>query len=293
MAMAVEKKKKGGSWRLQSGHYLGEISALCFLHLPSPLSALPYLLAGSGSQIMVYDLEMGRMVRSFDVFQGIRVHGINCCGSSSSTECVEGTLASSVAFEITVFCERRVKMFSLQIETEQQVNGSVSGSNGDGDCLAIGCSDNSVLLWDVSASSVVLQLRHPERTLLYSMRLWGDTVQALHVAFGTIYNEIIVWKVASQYNAASLSNQVEDGIDQINSFSDSYQPHACQYEAVHIRKLVGHEGSIFWIAWSFDGTKLVSVSDDRSACVWAVCAETKHSEKLGDTIGLVLFGHNA
>ncbi|CAN6706203.1 unnamed protein product [Malus baccata var. baccata] len=73
------------------------------------------------------------------------------------------------------------------------------------------------------------------------MRLWGDTVQALHVAFGTIYNEIIVWKVASQYNAASLSNQVEDGIDQINSFSDSYQPHACQYEAVHIRKLVGHE----------------------------------------------------
>ncbi|TQE01350.1 hypothetical protein C1H46_013030 [Malus baccata] len=201
MAMAVEKKKKGGSWRLQSGQYLGEISALCFLHLPSPLSALPYLLAGSGSQIMVYDLEMGRM-------------------------------------------------------------GSVSGSNGDGDCLAIGCSDNSVLLWDVLASSVVLQLRHPERTLLYSMRLWGDTVQALHVAFGTIYNEIIVWKVASQYNAASLSNQVEDGIDQINSFSDSYQPHACQYEAVHIRKLVGHEGSIFWIAWSFDGTKLVSVSDD-------------------------------
>ncbi|KAM1715356.1 hypothetical protein TB2_025369 [Malus domestica] len=183
MAMAVEKKKKGGSWRLQSGQYLGEISALCFLYLPSPLSALPYLLAGSGSQIMVYDLEMGRMVRSFDVFQGIRVHGIICCGSSSSTECAEGTLASSVAFEITVFGETRVKMFSLQIETEQQVNacltllqslpkfanwvldvsffkGSVSGSNGEGDCLAIGCSENSVLLWDVPASTVVLQVRH-------------------------------------------------------------------------------------------------------------------------------------
>lgn len=32
--------------RLRSGPYLGEISALCFLHLPPPLSSLPYLLAG-------------------------------------------------------------------------------------------------------------------------------------------------------------------------------------------------------------------------------------------------------
>ncbi|KAM2685571.1 hypothetical protein FF1_047268 [Malus domestica] len=315
MAMAVEKKSS--SWRLQSGQYLGEISALCFLHLPSPLSALPYLLAGSGSQIMVYDLEMGRMVRSFDVFQGIRVHGIICYSSGSSTERAEGTLASSIAFKISVFGERRVKMFSLQIETVQQVNvsltllqslpkfsnwvldvsffkqGSVSGSYGEGDCLAIGCSDNSVHLWDVSASAVVLEVRHPERTLLYSMRLWGDNLQALRVASGTIYNEIIVWKVVSQYNAASLTNQVEDGIDQINSFSDSVQPHACQYEAVHVSKLVGHEGSIFRIAWSFNGTKLVSVSDDRSARVWAVCAETKHSENPGESIGLVLFGHKA
>ncbi|KAB2620162.1 hypothetical protein D8674_041787 [Pyrus ussuriensis x Pyrus communis] len=275
--MAVEKKS--GSWRLQSGQYLGEISALCFLHLPSPLSALPYLLAGSGWQIMVYDLEMGRMVRSFDVFRGIRVHGIICCSSTSSTECADGTLASSVAFEITVFGERRVKIFSLQIETEQQVSVSftllqtlpkfanwvLDVSFFKDDCLAVGCSDNSVHIWDVSASSVVLQVRHPERTLLYSMRLWGATVQALHVASHTIYNE---------YNAASLTNQVEDGID-------------------HIRKLVGHEGSIFRIAWSFDGTKLVSFYDDRSARVWAVCAETKHSEKPGDPIGLVLLGHNA
>ena len=37
----------------------------------------------------------------------------------------------------------------------------MSGSNGEGDCLAIGCSDNSVHLWDVSASAVVLEVRHP------------------------------------------------------------------------------------------------------------------------------------
>lgn len=35
------------------------------------------------------------------------------------------------------------------------------------------------------------------------------------------------------------------------------------YEALHMCRLVGHEGSIFRIAWSSDGSKLVSVSDDR------------------------------
>lgn len=116
-AKAMAMENKSGSWRLQSGQYLGEVSALCFLHPPSHLSSLPYLLAGSGSQILVYDLELGTMIRSFDVFQGIRVHGI-CCGSN---DCAEGTLA----FVIAVFGERRVKMFRLEIEMGQQVSVSL------------------------------------------------------------------------------------------------------------------------------------------------------------------------
>ncbi|KAI8522673.1 hypothetical protein RHMOL_Rhmol13G0014600 [Rhododendron molle] len=55
--------------RLRSGPYLGEISGLCFLHLPLPLSSLPYLLAGTGSQLLLYDLETGKLLKSFHVFQ--------------------------------------------------------------------------------------------------------------------------------------------------------------------------------------------------------------------------------
>lgn len=66
-----------------------------------------------------------------------------------------------------------------------------------------------------------------------------------------------------QYDASSLASQVEDHIDQSNLFPNCVQPHGCQYEANHMCKLSGHEGSIFRIAWSFDGSKLVSVSDDR------------------------------
>jgi len=35
------------------------------------------------------------------------------------------------------------------------------------------------------------------------------------------------------------------------------------YSASHMLRLTGHEGSIFRIVWSLDGSKIVSVSDDR------------------------------
>lgn len=75
--------------------------------------------------------------------------------------------------------------------------------------------------------------------------------------------QILVWKVAPQYDAPSLTNPVEDHIDQSSPFSNHVWFGCQQFEAVHLCKLAGHEGSIFRIAWSSDGSKLLSVSDDR------------------------------
>lgn len=75
--------------------------------------------------------------------------------------------------------------------------------------------------------------------------------------------QILVWKVVPQYDAPSLTNPVEGHIDQSSPFSNHVWFGCQQFEAVHICKLAGHEGSIFRIAWSSDGSKLVSVSDDR------------------------------
>ncbi|KAL5060747.1 hypothetical protein RYX36_032351 [Vicia faba] len=85
-------------WRLHRGPYLGDISALCFLHLPN--HPLPLLLAGLGSEILLYELEFGKIMKSYSVFDGVRVHGI-----SSSAESV-----------IAVFGEKRVKLFSFSFE---------------------------------------------------------------------------------------------------------------------------------------------------------------------------------
>ncbi|KAJ6390314.1 hypothetical protein OIU77_024519 [Salix suchowensis] len=149
----------------------------------------------------------------------------------------------------------------------------------------------------MSVSSVVLQVQSPEKCLLYSMRLWGDSLETLRIASGTIFNEIIVWKVVPvepQLGGLPSISLMEDDMYLSCSSPDSFQLRFQQHKSAHMCRLVGHEGSIFRLAWSSDGSKLVSVSDDRSARIWAVSDELKDSDNGEEEVaGPVLFGHNA
>ncbi|KAJ4956703.1 hypothetical protein NE237_013486 [Protea cynaroides] len=332
-------------WLLRSGQYLGEISALCFLPLPSQISSFPFLLAGTGSQILLYDVEAGKMLNSFHVFEGIRVHGISC----TLLECTGFRLPMRVAFRIAVFGERRVKLFGLHLKLAlgcqnhlkvcAELNlvhslpkfrhwvldacffkgDDMSFEQEAGSYLALGLSDNSICVCNSSIPKMVLEVRCPERCLLYSMRLWGSNLKTLRVASGTIYNEIIVWKLVPQDHCSSSGSSVKDSKDHSGSSCNNVQFNDQQYEAICLSRLIGHEGSIFRIAWSSDGSKLMSVSDDRSARLWTVSASRKDSDDLKevvhrgsiglaerkysfdekleaavpDSVGLVLFGHNS
>ncbi|CAH1434212.1 unnamed protein product [Lactuca virosa] len=284
---------------MESGQYLGEISALCFLHLPPPSPSLPYLLAGTGSQLLFYDLHTGNMIASFQVFKGVRVHGISCL---PLTDTVTDT---SLTFRVAVFGERRLKLFLFKIQLPHhnkqtlvhllsfqslpnlghwvldvcfiQESVILKGSQ----FLAIGCTDNTLYFWDTLTSTISFQVSSPDRCLLYTMRIWGHKIDSLHVASGTIYNQIIVWKVVDTLPMGSKSKTAE-------------------YKAVPVCRLGGHEGSIFRITWSLDGSKLVSVSDDRSARIWEVHTGKRDSDDDDDTevtvspsTGPVLFGHTA
>ncbi|MBA0656195.1 hypothetical protein Goklo_008575 [Gossypium klotzschianum] len=295
----ADSQLKQCQWNMRSSQYLGEISALCFLHLPSHLSSFPFLLAGTGSQVLLYDLESSMMIKSFQVFEGIRVHGLICSLLDNTT----------LGCKVVVCGEKRVKLFNLTFEL-------VSKSNTQSEfcvdlcllhslprfthwvldalflkdhCLAIGCSDNSVHVWDMLKSSLVLQVPSPDRCLLYSMRLWGDNLEALRIASGTIYNEIMVWKVICQHDSPTSTSSVKGCMNLSSSNSNFAKCYDQQYKAVHICRLVGHEGSIFRIVWSSNGVKLVSVSDDRSARIWTI---HDHDDRR-EIVGPVLFGHSA
>lgn len=47
MSVTEEEEKENGRSFLRRGQYLGEVSAICFLHLPPHVSSLPLLLAGA------------------------------------------------------------------------------------------------------------------------------------------------------------------------------------------------------------------------------------------------------
>ncbi|PWA96476.1 transducin family protein / WD-40 repeat family protein [Artemisia annua] len=281
---------------MNSGQYIGEISALCFLHQSQPATSPPLLLAGTGSELLFYDLTNSQMIASFQVFNGIRVHGITLLTSSNSSR----------AYTVAVFGERKLKLFKFDIELPLVSLVSVESLPSFGhwildvcfvkDCaseasrfLAVGCTDNSVYFWDTVESRISYEVRSPDKCLLYTMRMWGDKIDSLHVASGTIFNEIIVWKVVRGDIASFLGSSAKDSeIDVCDR----------PYQAVPVCRLAGHEGSIFRITWSLDGSKLVSVSDDRSARIWEVGTGQRDladgaEVTVSRSSGPVLFGHSA
>ena len=80
----------------------------------------------------------------------------------------------------------------------------------------------------------------------YSARFYGNTRENLLVASGTVFNEVHVWKAM---------DRDEDG------------------DGVVMHRFVGHEGVIFGVRFSPDGSMLTSVSDDRTIRVWPLQGE--------------------
>ncbi|GLJ20918.1 hypothetical protein SUGI_0381750 [Cryptomeria japonica] len=324
----------GEAWRVETGDYLGDVSALCFLHCPWE-SSVPYLLAGTGAQLFVYDIEHGKLLSSSHVFDGIRVHGIHSsCYLLKDFD--TSTCVRISAVTVAVFGERRVKLFDVHLRGKSGSNNKLKGhisldllqvlptfghwvmdvrflkgldkgalkqNYGTeekiiGSLLAIGLSDNSVYLWDIGQSCCVLEVKCAERCLLYSMSLWGDSVKTLCIASGTICNEILIWKIVSQQTGAGeVSLEVPPCTDTDTECTNKIWH--IQHSSLLLNRLTGHEGSIFRIAWSHNGSTLISASDDRSARVW-ICNFTGTDIHDAWTTsyptivaGPILFGHSA
>jgi WD repeat-containing protein 6 len=74
--------------------------------------------------------------------------------------------------------------------------------------------------------------------------------------------QILIWKLAPQVLGSSMVCSNEGDTSDVNS-PKIMNPDDSQHMAVHLGRLKEHEGSIFRIAWSSDGSKFMSVSDDR------------------------------
>ncbi|KAI8141833.1 WD40-repeat-containing domain protein [Fennellomyces sp. T-0311] len=126
--------------------------------------------------------------------------------------------------------------------------------------FAVAFAHNQVQIYDIVEEKAVLvdHVQCEVRCILYSARFFGDTRESLLLASGTVFNEVHVWKVTDR-------NEAGDG--------------------VVMHRFIGHEGVIFGVRFSPDGSMLASVSDDRSIRVWPL-----HGGKQNP---LNIFGHTA
>ena len=292
--------------RLTRGTYVGDVTALCALTPPSDgvdaadstrLGAHDTLLAGIGASVRWYDpFRAGGDVSllSTDVFPSARVHGIL---PVPVLDAFVGSASPSGGRAILVWGERRVAVVSLLVGDAvpaadrrltvvrifpplghwvHDARCVLPDGNDDTTTVVLGLADNAVEQWslgtDVSPPSMLRRVECAKRSMLYSLALHGDTMGTLRVAGGTIFNEVQLWMPGE-----AVGN---GGIDAMND-SDENQTRPNPFAI-----LAGHEGSIMRVAWSEDGARVLSTSDDRTARGWDVTQVSK-IEKPYDDITIV------
>ncbi|DBA78263.1 TPA: hypothetical protein ACH3X2_008215 [Trebouxia sp. C0005] len=170
---------------------------------------------------------------------------------SGLTLSVQGTLQIGPFAQWTMDCK-----LSLCPSDHSNQSKVMSQHNFGQATLAVGLSNNAVQMHKLMMVEAEMVAHHTstcecsERSLLYSMSLLQQESSGhMWVAAGTIFLDVLVWKVSYQ--------------------SSSAHP---------LYRLKGHEGSIHRVSWNTSGTKLMSASDDRTVRLWTL-ALSSHNVK--------------
>ncbi|KAJ2461569.1 WD repeat-containing protein 6 [Coemansia sp. RSA 2424] len=129
--------------------------------------------------------------------------------------------------------------------------------------VALALAHNQALVCDAETGRVVHAAECCERSILYAAAFAGDTLDDLVMAAGTVFNQVLVWRVGNG-NGNGGCGRVE-------------------------RRLVGHEGVIFGVRFSSDRQTVASVSDDRTLRLWSLAP----SDCVGAVVvpAATLYGH--
>ena len=254
---------------------LNPITALAFLRLAT---SEPYLLAGEGQFLKVFDDQRRQLIHTERVFDSQAIHGI-ACESLPQGAGHSGTLL--------IWGGRSICLCLVSIEANLEVDGktlvrfrqhmpearwddwildgcfrptditdSRSGSNtieailvtAHNDLLRLKLVTGSV---ETSESRCLDRIASGPSSILYSAHmLWADNGWRLLVAAGTVFGEVLLWSFTFDQTVSSEVN-------------------------LHYR-FIGHEGSVFGVTIS-DAAQagavkrvLASCSDDRTVRIWNI-----------------------
>jgi hypothetical protein len=223
-------------------------------------------------------------------------------------------------------CVTTLRLGNWVMDAALSARPDASGGGGGGALLYAGLSDNSVQAWRLEApadggagwhAARILTAECSERCLLYSMRLALDPLapsgaggrdydggksratatERLFAAAGTIFNEVLVWRLPALPRAPSRATPSAFSLAVLEARWAAIEtrlaalgggppdlgaappatavprpppvpPQPPVVTITPLYRLCGHEGSIHRIAWIPDAWQLASCSDDRTARIW-------------------------
>jgi WD40 repeat protein len=215
------------------------------LHHTAPVTAVcsvpGYTLAGISNTVTILPHGGGAKIMSRKVFARERVHRI---------------IWEPETGRVLVCGGRRVMLTSLaalldgSAEMQEEVKAPdwvLAAAFWEGDQVVVVGMWNG--LFSMEPGGRWMEVGCPERTLLYSATVeTGDG--GVKVAVGTVFGEVLVWRWA-------------DGTSKIE------------------RRLRGHEGSVFAVAFAREGEWVASCSDDRTVRLWRGSAGGMEEEEKG------------
>jgi WD40 repeat protein len=264
------------------------ISAITALHVSSgdKLNNQQLIHAGIGPDILTFDLSTGHLLSKKEVLPTSVVHGIrravtynNAIQEFNFILAFGQKTLSVIKYQSTPSHYQSSLLFSMScsdmisdVKTLHSDRGSSqpTGSNEkkfkDAQfLLVIGYAHNNVETWTRDGKGTLHRIQRVEsqvRCLLYSMKIFGNTLSELIVGSGTIFNDIVLWDPLGDGSAAQ-----------------------------YVR---GHHGVLFSVEFSKDGKYLCSTSDDRTVRCWKRSGRPYNKE---DTLSCsyeskwVAFGH--
>ncbi|KAL5034272.1 WD repeat-containing protein 6 [Batrachochytrium dendrobatidis] len=239
-----------------------QVSALAFL---TPR----LLLAGIGPFLRVYNIFKNVFLAEYYVLEYSRIHGIRvqpmaCAGLYKD----EDKIDTVQKFTVAVFGGKHLQTLEITVADNADYDGiqmrlldsfvkfpdwileahwvSANSDSEECDALVLVFAHNYVEVWSHSSKTILFKVQNEERCLLYSARCFGSRLDNVQIASGTVFGQVILWNLYAQ-------DEQNDG--------------------KALKRLIGHEGVIFNIQFSQNGSKVASVSDDRTIRVWSTTAD--------------------
>ncbi|KAL4645967.1 WD repeat-containing protein 6 [Arapaima gigas] len=265
--------------------------------LVAPVTALKflgedYLLAGKGPVLSVYNLrDPSAKSASLSVLQNHRIHGIR---PESRPREERQALSWQCGSLLAIFGGKALRIVALgnsealSLQTLGSVRElrdwvlDVHWLGGHTRLLGVALAHNAVLLLEVQEGRTMALSSCADGCLLYSALLVGPCWQTLAVVGGTVFNQLVIWRPRGAAGVSGAEERTE---------GEAEPGGMAQVE----RRLKGHSGVIFGLAYLPERGLLASASDDRSVRVWSV-GRLGGAEGCGvpsPTCLQVLFGHQA